>query len=122
MNLRQDSAALNDWPQRLEVMKMSHERMCIAVQTGEFLIALSCDQWLPERPCHDAKILLRHYLSKKDIVLDGPMGPGITVLGPVFSSTIKDVLMARYCIKSPNVMRGRDSHGKGYELSGAACG
>ncbi len=52
-------------------MTMVHERTRSVVQTGEFLAALSKDKSLPDSVRRQAKRLLRHYPSAKDIWFAG---------------------------------------------------
>ena len=73
-------------------MTMPHERTRAVVQTHDFLIELARDASLPERIRRDARLLLRHYPSRRDMVLAGRIEEHaetlpIGALGPVFSST-----------------------------------
>ena len=52
-------------------MTMVHERNRSLIQTWEFLIELSQDMELPESIRSQAKALLRHYPTAKDISLAG---------------------------------------------------
>lgn len=72
---------------------MPYERTRAVVQTYDFLVELSRDASLPENIRSDAKLLLRHFPSRDDVLLAGrieeqseslPVG----VLGPVFSSSL----------------------------------
>lgn len=75
-------------------MTMPHERTRSVIQTRDFLIELSHDTTLPERVCHDAKFLLRHYPTRADMIQAGlieeQVEPLAKLLPPVFSSQIDD--------------------------------
>ncbi|MDY0938289.1 BPSL0761 family protein [Pseudomonas viridiflava] len=46
---------------------MPHERSRAVIQTEDFLHELSRDTFVPERVRKDAKFLLRHFPSRRDV-------------------------------------------------------
>lgn len=52
-------------------MTMPNERTRSIIQTHEFLISLSRDETLPEDVRNEARRLLRHYPTKKEVLLAG---------------------------------------------------
>jgi hypothetical protein len=73
-------------------MTMPYERTRSVILTRDFLVQLSRDKSLPERICHDAKYLLRHYPTRDDMVAAGNIEEQTNslagLLGPIFSSQI----------------------------------
>ncbi|WP_435609733.1 BPSL0761 family protein [Pseudomonas knackmussii] len=76
-------------------MTTPYERTRAVVQAYDFLVELSRDSSMPEKVRSDARFLLRHYPTKRDVLLAGeieeqagsfPLG----VMGPVFSSSTTD--------------------------------
>ena len=68
-------------------MTMPHERSRAVIQTEEFLHELSRDMSVPERLRRDAKFLLRHFPSRRDILTAGLLEEQFDPMLAVFSST-----------------------------------
>lgn len=70
-------------------MTMPVERTRSVIQTGEFLVELSRDVSLPETIRWQAKQLLRHYPSRREVLYAGQMEEHLcegTIFHPKFSS------------------------------------
>ncbi len=52
-------------------MSRPHERTRSVIQTQEFLLKLSCNAEIPESVRREAKRLIRHYPSAREILLVG---------------------------------------------------
>lgn len=76
-------------------MTMSFERTRSVAQTHDFLTELARDPEVPERVRKNAQFLLRHFPTKRDVLLAGRIEEqaqkcGIGTLGPVFCSSTED--------------------------------
>jgi hypothetical protein len=73
-------------------MTMQKERTRSVIQTREFLIELSQDTALPETLRRQAKQLLRHYPSRREVLDAGQLEEHLThgtIFQPIFSSAIE---------------------------------
>ena len=74
-------------------MTMPCERTRSVVQAGEFLRELTQDDSLPNSIRRQAKHLLRHYPSRREMLLAGQVEERLcegTLYQPVFSSSIEE--------------------------------
>lgn len=68
-------------------MTMPHERSRAVIQTEDFLHELSRDTSVPERVRKDAKFLLRHFPSRRDVFTAGLLEEQFDPMLAVFSSS-----------------------------------
>ena len=74
-------------------MTMPSERTCAVIRAGEFLQELSQDVSLPESFRRRAKGLLRHYPTRKEMLLAGQVEEKLaegTLFQPTFRSSIDE--------------------------------
>lgn len=70
-------------------MTLPYERTRAIIQTGAFLIELSKDKSLPDQQRQEARRLLRHYPSRKEVLMAGEMEEKLTsgtIFHPMLSS------------------------------------
>lgn len=70
-------------------MTLTYERTRAIIQTEAFLIELSKDKSLPDEKRQEARRLLRHYPSRKEVLLAGEMEEKLTsctIFTPMLSS------------------------------------
>lgn len=70
-------------------MTLPYERTRAIIQTEDFLIELSKDKSLPDEKRQEARRLLRHYPTRKEVLLAGEIEEKLTsgtVFTPMLSS------------------------------------
>lgn len=70
-------------------MTRPYERTRAIIQTRDFLIELSKDKFLPDEKRREARRLLRHYPSRKEVLLAGEIEESLTsgtIFSPMLSS------------------------------------